>query len=266
MNDGDASKFKASWAAWVAELAHVGALATTHEERALVLRAKQVLEGTDLVAQLCHDTKDPLASMLMGLSLLEKAHGSEPATQTIIAAARRLDRVVTAAHDLALLRRGEYQVRLLSLPIASLTTTIVEKCRQTALRGVRIDLVIAADLPNVLGDASAFSRVIQELLDNAVGFSYDGGVVDVRVTAEGEQVVVMIADRGPGIDAEHLPHVFDEARNRAHRPRRGAGRGLPIAHALAALQDASLTIGRAAPKGCEATLRVRVPRSTLPHA
>jgi signal transduction histidine kinase len=257
--------FEVCWAAWVAELAHVGALATTHEERALVRRATQVVEGKDLLGQLCHDMKDPLASMLMGLALLEKTHGYGPATQTIIAAARRLDRVVTAAHDLALLRRGEYQVNLLSLPIASLITTIVEKYRQTTRRGVRIDLVIAANLPNVLGDASAFSRVVQELLDNAVGFSDDGGVVDVTITAEGDQVVVMIADRGPGIDAEHLPHVFDEARNRAHRPRRGVGRGLPVAHALAVLQEASVTIGRVTPKGTAATLRVRSARGTLPQ-
>jgi two-component system sensor histidine kinase TctE len=113
-------------------------------------------------------------------------------------------------------------------------------------------------LPNVTGDASAFSRIVQELLDNALGFSDDGSVVDVRVGSEGEQVVIVVVDRGPGIDEAHLPHVFDEARNRAHRPRRGAGRGLPIAHALAELQDASLTISRYAPQGCEATLRVRL--------
>src|SRR5271154_1467961 len=111
------SKFNPSWAAWVAELAHVGALATTPEERALVLRVKQVLENTDLVAQLCHDIKDPLASMVMGLAMLEKAHQGEAIIETITSAARRLDRVVMAAHDLALLRRGEYRVRLLSLPL-----------------------------------------------------------------------------------------------------------------------------------------------------
>lgn len=259
MTEAESSKFKLSWSAWVAELTHVGALATTPEERALVLRVKQVLENTDLVAQLCHDIKDPLASIVMGLALLEKGHEGEAVIDTITSAARRLDRVVVAAHDLGLLRRGEYRVRLLSLPLASLITTIVEKSRKPTLRNIRVDLVIAPDLPNVMGDASAVSRVVQELLDNAIAFSDDGGVVDVHVSVAGAQVAVVVTDRGPGIDDAHLPHVFDEARNRAHRPRRGAGRGLPIAHALAELQDASLTIGRGATnKGCEATLHMRV--------
>jgi signal transduction histidine kinase len=258
LTEAESSKFKLSWNVWVAELTRLGGLATTPDERALVLRVKQVLENTDLVAQLCHDIKDPLASMVMGLALLEKAHKGEAVIDTITSAGRRLDRVVMAAHDLALLRRGEYGVRLLSLPLASLVTTVIEKSRKSTPRNIRVDLVIAANLPNVVGDTIAVSRVIQELLDNAIAFSDDGGVVDVHVSAVGEQVAVVVTDRGQGIDAAHLPHVFDEARNRAHRPRRGAGRGLPIAHALAELQGASLTIGQCAPKGCEATLRMRV--------
>jgi signal transduction histidine kinase len=266
MNEAtESSKFKSAWAAWVAELASVGVLANTLEERALVLRVKQVLEATDLVAQLCHDVKDPLASIVMGLSLLEKMHGSEPFMATIVAAARRLDRVVIGAHDLARLRRSDYQVHLQSIPIASLVTTIVENCRAKAPRGIHIYLVVQPDVPNVLGDAGAVSRIVQELMDNAIGFSHDGGAVDVNVSLEREQAVVVIADNGPGIDPAHLSHVFDEASNRTHRPRRGAGRGLPIAHALVALQGGALTIGQHAPTGCEATLSVRLASATSPQ-
>ncbi len=254
------SSFEERWAAWVSELDGIESLATSAEDRARVARVKQAV-GIDMLAVLCHDVKDPLAAVLMGAALLQKSpRPPETVVEMIVSASRRLDRVVTAANDLARLRRGDFQVRLRPIPLASLVATVVANQQKTATSS--IDLQISADGANVMGDASATSRIISELLQNAIAFSNEGAVVEVRVDVEGEQAVVRIRDSGPGIDEQHLPHLFDEVRNRAHRPRRGAGRGLPIAGALAELQNATLIVERRDPTGCEATLKMNLaPRS-----
>jgi K+-sensing histidine kinase KdpD len=262
MSDVSKPTFEQAWAAWISELSDVAVHATSSEHRARIARVKQAFDGDDVLEILCHDVKDPLAAVLMGVTLLQKSpRPAEAVLDMIATAARRLDRVVTSTNDLARLRRGEFQVRVRALPIASLVATAVENQRKTAASAA-ITLDIANEATVVVGDPSATSRILSELLQNAVGFSGDNPLVEVSVTTAEDRAIVRIADSGPGIDEAHLPFVFDEMRNRKHRPRRGIGRGLPIALALAELQNATLTIGQRAPRGCVAVLAMQLaPRS-----
>src|SRR5206468_3752509 len=83
----------------------------------------------------------------------------------------------------------------------------------------------------VTGDATALERAVTNLLDNAAKFSPSGGTVTVRL-ADG---TLSVADEGPGISEDDLPHVFDRFyRSTQARSTPGSGLGLAIVEQVAA--------------------------------
>lgn len=75
------------------------------------------------------------------------------------------------------------------------------------------------------------SRVIRNLLDNAIKYTDSGGTVTVKVTARGDEILVSVKDTGVGIPEDHLPHIFD-AFYRVRRDAKGSGLGLSIAKTI----------------------------------
>jgi signal transduction histidine kinase len=234
-------------------LAVVERHAATHEERMKVLAMKRALDGSaeggtsethgagdDFVGTLCHDLKDPLAAITMGAALLKKQLPEDRSLLALANATRRLDRIIQNARDLDVLRKGAFAPQVRSIPISSLLVPNIERAR-AAVNARKITIAFEPLEVRVLGDPHATARAFDELLDNAVGFSPENATVRVRVVDD-DGVRVQIDDDGPGIDAEHLPHVFDEVKNRAHKPRRGVGRGLPLARAYAQSQDGDVEI------------------------
>ena len=117
---------------------------------------------------------------------------------------------------------------------------------------------------SVAGDLDHLTRLVLNLLDNALKFTPAGGRVTLRAERTDREVRVAVRDTGPGIAAEHLPHLFDrfyraeQARSRAAG---GAGLGLAIAHELARLHGGALEIASEAGRGT--TVTVRLPRASL---
>jgi two-component system phosphate regulon sensor histidine kinase PhoR len=106
-------------------------------------------------------------------------------------------------------------------------------------RRARIEMEVEPDLPDVLGEEDQLAQVIQNLLDNALKYGRDGGLIRVaaRLPASGEHwpgsrgVVLKVEDDGPGIPREHLPRLterfyrVDKVRSRTTG---GTGLGLAI--------------------------------------
>ncbi|HEY8121682.1 MAG TPA: ATP-binding protein [Myxococcota bacterium] len=114
-----------------------------------------------------------------------------------------------------------------------------------------IPLLLLEPLPeaSVLGDPSWLERLFSNLLDNALKYSRPGDRVEVGVRRDGERVRIAIADSGPGIAAEDLPHLFERfARGAGHTARGGFGLGLPLAREIARAHDGSLEV-ESAPLG-----------------
>jgi signal transduction histidine kinase len=109
-----------------------------------------------------------------------------------------------------------------------------------AVRGVSVDaqarrITVAVHphgpLPPVTGDADALRSAVQNIVGNAVKYSTDGGSVDVRLRADDGSVEILVADRGLGIDAADLPHIFKpfyRGRRAVDAQVRGTGVGLSV--------------------------------------
>ncbi|HEY0035645.1 MAG TPA: ATP-binding protein, partial [Longimicrobium sp.] len=91
---------------------------------------------------------------------------------------------------------------------------------------------IDADLPAAWADRERIHQVLSNLVGNAVKFTPQEGRVLVTTVAEDGEIRVSVADTGPGIPPEHLPHVFDRFWQARSTRRAGAGLGLAIARGI----------------------------------
>ncbi len=109
-------------------------------------------------------------------------------------------------------------------------------------------------------DPTRLSQVVQNLVDNAVKFSYRGAVVEIKAALEGAQVVLSVSDTGPGIAPEEQEAVFREfyrGRGEHAQPRTGAGLGLAISRRVARLMGGDVTL--ASEPGRGSTFYLRLP-------
>jgi len=202
------------------------------------------LEGRadkDLIAIVCHDLKDPLASIVMGSGFLKKTVGAEDAAarrviDAISRSADRMNQVVGDFHDLSKIEAGTLVVgggpcdlvEAVRAGIASLEATSRD-------RGVPVEV---EDAPSALvapADRARVAQIVGKLVGNAIKFSRPGGRVVVRVERDGTRARVVVRDTGRGIAAARLPTIFDRAVNARQSPRDGPGLGLALAQGLARL-------------------------------
>jgi two-component system sensor histidine kinase MprB len=185
-----------------------------------------------LVADASHELRTPLASLRTNIEVLSRS-GAMPgeARERLLAdVVAQLDELTVLVGDLVDLARDAEldQEAATPLRLDRLVEIAIERAR-TRPGGVRISL--AASPCTVRGGENALERAISNLLDNAIKWSPEGGEVEVEVSADGE---VSVADRGPGIDAEDLPRIFDRFyRAAAAREMPGSGLGLAIVRRVA---------------------------------
>lgn len=186
------------------------------------------------------------------------------ALEGIEAESRRLGRIVDDLLILARADSGERPPTLVRLFLDDVVADAAGAAGALALsRGVAVELGAFDEAP-VLGDAELLRQLVMILLDNAIKFTPSGGTVTVSVARETERTVLTVADTGPGIAPEQLPHVFerfyrgDPARGRGDLgagSAGGAGLGLSIAHWIATAHGATITVASTVPHGTAASVR-----------
>ena len=183
-----------------------------------------------------HELKTPLTVILSSTELLNQSALPEQAVyiDNIREESRRMKLLV---EDMLTLSRAQRSAG--SLP--EQTADLSEAAMTAALRfepvafeaGKRLEYDIAPELP-VRGDGGKLGQALAALLDNAV--KYSAGGTDIRLTAEkqGRFAVVAVADSGPDIPADKLPHIFDRfyRADEARTDGDSFGLGLPIAKAI----------------------------------
>ena len=183
-----------------------------------------------------HELKTPLTVILSSAELLNQSALPEQAVyiDNIREESRRMKLLV---EDMLTLSRAQRSAG--SLP--EQTADLSEAAMTAALRfepvafetGKRLEYDIAPELP-VRGDGGKLGQALAALLDNAV--KYSAGGTDIRLTAEkqGRFAVVAVADSGPDIPADKLPHIFDRfyRADEARTDGDSFGLGLPIAKAI----------------------------------
>ena len=188
-----------------------------------------------LVADASHELRTPLTSLTTNLELLAEAGGlADPQTPALLGAAREqsgeLRALVNDLVDLARYGRTDETHRE-DVRLDLLAAAVVERA---ARRTPRPRFEARLEECFVHGDPDAIERALGNLVDNAAKWSPPEGVVRVRVCAGPQEAVFAVADEGPGIPPDDLPHVFDRFyRSPAARSKPGSGLGLSIVRQIA---------------------------------
>ncbi len=214
----------------------------------------------ELLANLSHDLRTPLASLQGYLELLLLQHERLPPAEArnyLETAARqgeRLSRLVVDLFDLARLEAEDMRADTEPLPPAELVQDLLQKhAPEAERRQLRLAGPGPAALPQVRADIALIERLVDQLMHNALRHTPPGGEVGIALAEDGGRVRVTVHDTGAGIAPEELPGLF-ERYHRAARvggPDDGAhgGLGLAIARRIAQLHGSPLTVDSAPQRG-----------------
>lgn len=197
-----------------------------------------VEEKKRFVADASHELRTPLAVMSSELDVSLRSSDLSPAAREVLSSAReevqRMNVIVQNLLTLARLDEGGLTLLHERADLLAIAHAAVRNVSPVAdERRVRIE-VRGEPLP-IRGDAQRLDQVVTNLVGNAVKFSEPGASVTVEVDRLDTEAVCTVADRGPGIEPELLPHIFDRfvRGDRARsRPDGGTGLGLAIAREI----------------------------------
>ncbi len=228
------------------ELARRAALAV--ENARLFSQAEQATRARDqMLGVVAHDLRNPLSTIIMASELLEEAVDARtPARKQVMMIARageRMNRLIQDLLDVKRIEGGGMAVERRPVPAASLLAEAAEMLRPLASASA-IDLAVAGceNLPNVSADPLRIQQVLSNLIGNAIKFTPQGGRITLRADAGSGRVRLAVADTGPGIPAEQLPHIFGQFWQGSRTDRRGIGLGLAIAKGIVEAHDGRIWV------------------------
>jgi two-component system, OmpR family, sensor kinase len=219
-------------------------------------------ERRRFLRRLDHELKNPLTAIRAGLANLAEAPSSEArqeAFHSVEAQALRLSRLAADLRKLA-----ELETRMVERSPVDIGHLLQEafdissdhpEARQ---RHFTISIPQAPwPLPVISGDQDLLFLAIHNLLDNALKFTRPGDTIELRAFEDGATVAIEVADTGPGISEEDLPHVWEELyRGMGARGIPGSGLGLALVRAVAERHNGQVNLRSRAGKGTVFTLKL----------
>jgi len=239
----------------------VGRLASTLNE--MLDRLQRLFQGQQrFIADVSHELRTPLAAIRGNLEVLQRGAQADPALlqeslQDIEQEVARLSRMVA---DLLALARAEAGTHLERRPVEldPLLLEVYREARHLA-RGVEVRLG-SEDQVQVEGDPDRLKQLLLNLVDNALKYTPAGGTATLSLYREGRWACIAVADSGPGIPAEELPHIFERFyRGKAAGRRGGMGLGLSIARWIAEEHGGQITAESREGEGSTFTLWLPLP-------
>jgi signal transduction histidine kinase len=234
---------------------------------------EQITARDEFMSTVSHDLKSPL-TFIKGMASLRRRK-VVPTAETgplvdaleqIEASAGRMAGQLDELVDASRLAAGRsIDLRLERIDLVNLARRAVKQHQQTTDRHA---LYVSTALPELFGnwDGLRLSRVLDNLLDNAVKFSPRGGTVEVGVDTDGELAVLSVTDRGEGIPAADLPHIFERFRRGRNVEGRipGTGIGLAGVQSIVELHQGTITVASEVGQGTTFTIRLPIEAAPIP--
>jgi two-component system sensor histidine kinase ChvG len=226
---------------------------------------RQRIDATEaFAADVTHELKNPLASLRSAVDSLDRLDDPAVRAQLLDVVRQdvgRLDRLVVdiaeASRLDAELSRARFEPIDLATFIGNLLPMWEDRRPEVSIAFARPRLGSAV----VMGEESRLARLLDNLVDNAISFSPDGGLVEIKASADGDQVKISVEDQGSGVPEDAREAIF----NRFHsiRPEadfgRHSGLGLAIARAIVEGHGGRIEVGDRRDGRAGARFVVRLP-------
>lgn len=243
--------------------------ATAAIENAQLYRAAQeaVRVRDAFLSIAAHELRTPLTALL-GQAQLLKRRMERTATTTdrdlrsinvVAEQARRLNQLIMALLDISRLEQGQFSITFSTIDVTEVTRHVVEETR--AMLDQHTLVYEAPTQPLLIsGDALRLEQVMQNLLQNAIKYSPDGGSIHVRVAQVGTYASIEVSDEGVGIppsSLQQLFHRFYRGDNPMIQHIKGFGVGLYVVREIVTRHGGSVSV--ASEEGQGSTFTVLLP-------
>jgi len=236
----------------------VTALAATFNKMAADLNARaQALADSDrarrqLLADVSHELMTPLSGIrgyVETLAMPELKLNEDTRRKylgVVDEETHKLEAIIGDLLDLARLEGGGDTLEREPVLVDDLFRRVADRHRpQLCERRITLTTTAAAGTPLVFADADRLEQALQNLAANALRHTPEDGTVALRAEPDGDRVRITVADSGPGIPPEHLPHIFDrfykaDASRAGTRIPSGSGLGLSIVRAIVDRHDGEI--------------------------
>ncbi|HEX6140476.1 MAG TPA: HAMP domain-containing sensor histidine kinase [Candidatus Limnocylindria bacterium] len=223
----------------------------------------------EFVADVSHELRTPIAALRTFTELQREGHIDEEQRREFLDRSteqiNRLEWMSTNLLDLSRIDAGIFPMDVrwgdLRDPVRSVVEAHSEQAEQ---RGVSLSVEVPTSPIMLRFDRERIVQLLSNLVGNGLKFTPRGGEVRIGARDAGPDAIVEVADSGPGIREDELPHVFDRffrGTNVGEARASGSGLGLSIARSIVEMHGGEITVTSAPGQG--AVFRVRLPHE--PH-
>lgn len=222
----------------------------------------------EVLGIVAHDLKNPLTSILLNISALQRNKKSiendESAIllERIVAIAGRMRSIIDQLLYIDMQDAGLMKMQLADIDIIPVIRQLCDENSQKAVqKNIIIQQNIPASLPKVKADASGVARIIDNLLSNALKFSPEGSEIDIECSVHDQSIILSVQDNGPGIHPDEIHLLFEKYSTLQAKPTAGedsTGLGLSICYSLAQKMGANLSYKSGSDKGARFYLELNI--------
>jgi two-component system sensor histidine kinase ChvG len=244
----------------------IGQLARALSDMTNALRQK--IDATEaFAADVSHEIKNPLASLRSALESMERVEDPDLQKQLLDIASSdvlRIDRLISGISDASRVDAQLTRAHFLPIDMGEMVADLLANREERQMNEGR-SIAYARPRKNVamvFGESSRLAQVIENLLDNAVSFSPESGLIEIFVTRDGQDVVMQILDHGPGIperEREQIFHRFYSGRQKESEFGKHSGLGLAIARSIIEAHQGSIVAGSRGDGLSGACFNIRIP-------
>ena len=243
-------------------LGHIATISDISEVRRLAL------EKSRFIRTMIHEFRSPMGAVKSILEVaLDKSMGDglEPYLPLLDRAEKRLDGLVDLIGNLLSLSKieieGKKKVAFEPVDAPAVVKEVIELYREKVqARNLRVDVRVEPGMPRINVSAEDLRTLLVNLIGNAIKYNRDGGTVGVHASRLDGKMRLDVADTGLGIQAQNLPHIFDEFfREKKKETRDIEGNGLGLAIVKRLVDRASGKIEVQSNEGAGSTFSVYLP-------
>ncbi len=215
---------------WLENLAEQINKLLEQKKAAEILFKNMDLQQRQAIANISHDLRTPLTSIIGYMQLLQNGNLSQDEkglySEIVLNRAKALQLLITDFYDLSRCEAGEYKLDLKYIRLQDLL------CEQIAsyycdfnAKGIKPDISIDEFIPSILADENAVKRIYQNLIQNIL--KHGSGRVEIKLTYENRTVISRFSNHASGLAKEHVDRMFDRFFT-ADRVRNGCNTGLGL--------------------------------------
>lgn len=202
----------------------------------------------ELIANISHDLRTPLAILKGYIETLQIKTDLTPEVRnrylaTAYSSAEKLSKLISQLFEFSKLEAHQIEPAKEPFQVADLLMDTLQKYQLIAeKKTITLSVDNPSAVPLVFADISLVERVVQNLVDNAIEYTQEGGEITIRVSTLDNSVEVAVVDNGPGIPEADQPYIFERYRKSTKSHKKGTGLGLAIAKKIMELHETTLEV------------------------